>query len=273
MKNAHVATIGEGGGPMPNQGPNDIFGIKKIYNNLPYGNSYASTAWANGQARTLEPGSECLIDPYDPLLGVNDTGDPRIEIDGAGLYKSKPLPGISGSPRIRAFGSWQQAESSVYMRCPSAPMDVQIVHIQAKTEHYCTPIVNGFGGYIVYIDFAENKVYYKKEWNHATGYTPRTNSVDITLSPAVWYGFKHIVYNQGNNVVNECWEDTTGGSGGGTWTKISTWTDDGTVMINGVAYPTFPGSCSGSAIRTDCNGIDNYTEFKLWTVREIVPPP
>ena len=54
---------------------------------------------------------------------------------------------------------------------------------------------------------------------------------------------------------------------GGTWVKVTEFTDDGT-WFNSVVTK----SCIGSAIRCNIDNIDGKMEIKKWTVREIAPP-
>lgn len=244
----------------------DEFGIKKIYPTKFGTSSWAAVLWSNGTSRTIGNTTNCETDPYDSRLSVTDVGNPKVTIDGAGIMKSGTITGTSGSPRVRVSEAWQNVESTVYLKTPSSTPDGHC-QIRMKTDHWCPNSNTLFGGYIVFIDFDDQAVYFKKEKTHDVGYSARKNQVAATLNLNTWYGFKGVCYNVGGNVKLECWMDTTGGGSGGTWVKITEGTDDGT-WIGTQDQQT----CFGSAVRTDNNVVNGFIEYKRWTIREIVPP-
>jgi F5/8 type C domain-containing protein len=202
----------------------DFFGIKSLYPFKSGASYWDSREWNNGQNRTITPSeiNDCMFDPFDDFLAVADVGDAQIKILGNGIARAGSEPGTSGSPRMKAFGTWQNTEFTVYARRPNA-MQNQESDLRTKTDHYCPEGDDLFGGYIFNVNWDEGKLYFKKEQSHNIGYTPRIASVNVELNGNTWYGFKGVTYNLPNGTVkNEFWMDTTGGIGGGTGSSQAT---------------------------------------------------
>ena len=252
--------------PAGNQPPATVnpFGIRQIYTKKSGGDEWASTAWGNGNPREIPGG--CASDPAAPEFKHRDNSGSVCTIDGEGVCR------LTIDGRAAILGTYQNVEMTVYVRAPPAMAADGITHLQPKTEHYCIGGNDLFGGYVIYVDYHDQSVYFKKEQSHNIGYTPRMEEQPTTLLADRWYGLRMAVYNIGSTVKVECYKDDTNGLNGGDWKKITEWIDDGTEEIDGTAYPAVTGVVRSAAIRTDAQGSGSYFDYKWLTVREINPP-
>jgi hypothetical protein len=257
--------------PPPSESTLDVFGIKKLYSLNPTTmREWYSIPWANGRTRTITDGN-CGSDPYDSTLKYRENSGSVATIDGNGVLR------LSLGGRIAMLGTWQNVEATMYIRSPVAMAVSGISHFQPKTEHYCLDCGTGdnndcFGGYVVYIDFSDEAIYFKKEQSHAIGYSARTAQQSTTLNADTWYGIKAIAYTVGTSVKLEVWKDNTGGVNGGTWTKVTEYTDTGSWVVQGNTYAARTGTVREFAIRTDDQGSGSYFDYKWVSCREIIPP-
>jgi hypothetical protein len=261
--------------PPPSSPQVDVFGINKIYTTKSGTQEWSATAWSNGQSRTIQrdedlSASTCTKDPYDSRLAVIQVGDPKVTIDGNGFMRAGAMPDTTGSPRITVLGTWQNVESSVYVRCPSSAYGSAGMDLRVKTDHYCVGS-GGFGGYIILLNFPEQAIYFRKEKTHDIGYSSRMGQVSFVLPVNTWIGVKSICYNLSNGHVKlEIWIDMNDGINGGNWVKRAEIIDDGSWPGSGGGTPIQTGSSGGSAIRTNMGDVVNtHLEYKKWTVREI----
>ncbi len=268
MSVREIPSLAGGGGtppspPPPPSTPVDDFGIKWIYARPSTGGTmWHSVNWNNGINRNV-PG-DCGVDPHDSALHHTDNDGSVCNINGAGVMR------VSQSGRISIHRTVRNCEATVYLKYPTAMQGN--VHFQPKTEHYCLGGNDLFGGYILYIDEANQAIYWKKEQSHNIGYTSRLGEVSISWAANTWMGFKAICYNSGNNVILEAWIDTTGGANGGTWQKKITLTDTGNWSIGGQTYPPMRDECRQGAIRIDHQGSNSYFDCRWMSFREISPP-
>jgi hypothetical protein len=255
------------GGPPPTGGIiMNTQGIRLIYPKKSGGDEWDSRLWNNGTIRTV-PG-ECGADPSDSRLKHRSNSGSVFTIDGAGIGK------ITSGGRAPVFGTWQNVESTLYIKCPASGMNFNICHLMPKTEHYCIGDQSElFGGYNLYIDYADKELYFKKEQTHEIGYTPRMASVSCPLVADRFQGFKCMCYNipGTTNVKLEAYFDDNNGVNGGTWQKMTEWIDDGTEEIGGTAYPATTAAQGSIALRTDAEE-NGHLEYKWWHAHEIIPP-
>ncbi len=245
------------------------FGIRQIYPSKPGGDFWYSTTWGNGNARIVP--IDCGTDPAAPELHHRSNSGSVCSIDGEGVMR------LSTGGRVGIFGTWQNVEMTVYIKAPPAMASFGISHLQPKTEHYCLNATftgddnDLFGGYIVYVDYNDKAVYFKKEESHNIGYSPRVNQKPQSLVADQWYGFRMAAYTVGSYVKMECYVDETDGLNGGDWKLLTEWLDKGNELIDGVAYAPHTEVVREAAIRTDDQGTGSYFDYKWLTVREILP--
>ncbi len=252
--------------PSPPGAGTDVFGTTEIYASKPGGDSWSALPWSNGENRliTIVPSDTCTADPYDSRLRVT-SGDQNVNINGSGIMT---VAGAENSPRVVVLGTWQNVESTAYVKVSHDITDVNLDQ-RSKTDHYCVSgftTGDNFGGYIHNYDFGNNEANFKKEVSHNIGYTSRTAGQPFTLNANVWYGFKAVCYNSGSGVKLESYIDTTDGENGGTWTKVTEFADTGSW-----SHEVVTEACGGSSFRFNRGGAIATYQIKKWTVREIDP--
>ena len=253
-------------GPVPPPGPGtDPFGIAQVYPSKTGGDSWSSTLWNNGTVRNVTEPVDCQADPQDSRLELTP-GSNRIDIDGAGIMKASTSPTSAiSSPRTVVYGTWQNVEQSVYLKVKAGTS--VMCQLRVKSDHDCTASNDVFGSYILYVDFENQALYFKKEKSHNVGYSARLFQISKTLNFDTWYGFKIVCYNVVSGVKLEAYMDTTEGVNGGDWIKQIEGADTGAWLgaVDQLA-------CGQSTIRTDLSAANGSVEYKWWNIREITPP-
>jgi hypothetical protein len=255
-----------GGSGIPSV-PLNVLGIRTIYTKKSGGDEWDSRLWNNANPRTVPV--DCGADPNDSRLKHRSNSGSVFTIDGTGVGK------ITSGGRAPVMGTFQNVETTIYIKCPESGMSINLCHVMPKTEHFC--ISGGdddnFGGYNLYVDYTDKAVYFKKEQSHNIGYSPRIAQKSVPLVAEKFQGFKCICYNipGTSNVKLEAYFDDTEGVNGGTWQKTTEWIDDGTVDIQGSTYPATTAAMGSAAIRTDA-AETGHLQYKWWHIHEIVPP-
>lgn len=95
----------------------------------------------------------------------------------------------------------------LYITCPNKDVefsaevfvenDCEIAHLIARSDHQIRP--SGFGGYYLYCNFKDQKMYFKKEQTHELGYSPRLKEKDINFDKGKWHKMVIKVWNDENN--------------------------------------------------------------------------
>ena len=98
----------------------------------------------------------------------------------------------------------------LYIDCPNTDVefsaevfvenDLEITHLVARSNHEDRP--GGFGGYYLYVNFKEQKMYFKKEETHVLGYSSRLRETDIIFEKGKWHKMKISMKNMLNGNVS-----------------------------------------------------------------------
>lgn len=271
-KEAFVFTPGAGTG-TPATSMN-IFGVRVFHPKVSGGPEWDSRLWNNANQRSIitnRDESLTWFDPDDPEFCMPAVGDGELHIDGNGTATTG-----GHSPRMSVMKTWQNVESTVYVKQIEGPIDNW--EIRSKTDHYCAES-GDFGGYTHNVNLQEKVTNYKKEQTHEIGYTGRLAQKTIPgLDTTKFVGLKAICYQipGTTHVKLESWIDLTEGVNGGNWQKITETIDDGSSSwsIGGTIYPPYIGTTEGSALRF--NSVDDQPnaiyQAKWWHIREIIPP-
>ena len=159
---------------------------------------WTSQAWSNGNSRTLSAGNK---DPDDDRMKLLHVGDPLpvAKIDGQGI-----LTVTGGSPRVYYEGAWQNVEFSADVK---ANGNIEQSYLVARSNHEIRP--EGFGGYDLYVDLSDKKIFFKKEICHELhngmkGYSERLAEVEVDVKEADWFNQKVRITNvEGGKVLLE----------------------------------------------------------------------
>ena len=133
--------------------------------------------------RELKKGQE------DDHLELIKVGDPKAIINGDGTVT------VNGkSPRLYIYKKNKDVEFSAEVCVED---DVEIAHLIARSKHQDEPKHTKFGGYYLYADFKDQKLYFKKEETHLKKYTDRIPEPGkpITFEKNKWYPMKISVKN------------------------------------------------------------------------------
>lgn len=263
----------------------DMFGISKLYLDLPGGRQWFSK-WGNGQARLLKSGER---DFFDNEFVARGNG--IINLSGNGLAI------ISGSsPRMYVYDKdkkqkWRDVEITVYAKRVSETGGVssQGFVIGARSEHQDADEANPclgrtYYGRILY----DGRAVFQKEVIHEGAYSVNMpsennkatwNTSDGTLPKNVWVGTKFVVRNTKDQkgVILELYRDLTDGKDGGSWEKLAEYTDSGawSQTDSGVDVVAKCGYSAGKVlispgtsifIRNDMVG---EAQYKFFSIREI----
>ncbi len=272
--------------PIPSSG-NDKFGIKMLNTTIPSGRTWFSK-WDNGHARSwVSKGiSQRNPDPDDPESDLHaNTNGSKCSVDGHGkmvMEGSNPRlyinsPNSNGVKTANNSPKWQNVEMTIYFKCLKADPRGSISvfsRLAARSEHQLEYTCGGGGRTMGAFEIKSNgTVQLRKEWWHDS-YAP--NIISSVKSPprGVRWGMKLVLRNVGNNILSQCYIDTTNGQNGGDWQKVIERLDK--------APPAQPstdlchkysgdfvwlGPATSCYLR--CDG--NFTEFDSFSIREIAP--
>lgn len=207
----------------------DRFGIEKLYPTIVGGREWFSN-WNNGHARSWNDNQN---DPDDPEFWTKDKGTGSWKTDGLGILK------ISGSgPRMYVIDTarvenWHNVEVTVYgERISDSSISFAGIMAYARTNHFVDADIcddRGYGGRFTYdgrVDFEKETAHHLSNGNAQTATKRPWGSGGMPKN--VWIGYKYVVYDlPDGNVKLELYMDTTDGLNGGTWTKITEFTDNG----------------------------------------------
>ena len=213
--------------------------------------------WDNGKARTLEVVEDPVTDLKDSRVTLIDVGEPapKAIIDGKGECTLR-----GGSPRLYINGKYRNVEFEAEIQ---AVENTSQVYLSARSNHEQRP--NGFGGYPLYIDVEEKRMFFKKEQTHKIGYSGRLASVDVPYKAGEWFKARVRITNiAGGKVKCEAWfNDSTS----------TTLIDSGQITCgeqkNTAPFTGFGESCF---FRVNSNGknIDvkvKYRNAKIWAIQ------
>jgi hypothetical protein len=155
--------------------------------------SWISEKWDNGNSRTI--GAD-QTDPDEPKLKLLKVGDilPRAEIDG----RKGECEVFGSSPRLYFSVPNKDVEMSAEVMVTN---DVEIAHLIVRSNHEDRP--DGHGGYYLYCNMKDNKVYFKCEETHEKGYSPRLGEKTINFTKDAWHKMVMRATNDGGSVVLE----------------------------------------------------------------------
>lgn len=76
--------------------------------------------------------------------------------------------------------------------------NVEIAHLVVRSNHQDRP--DGHGGFYLYANMKDQKLYFKCEETHEKGYSPRLVEEAIKFTPNEWHKLMMVATNEGNNV-------------------------------------------------------------------------
>jgi hypothetical protein len=213
--------------------------------------------WDNGKSRTLEVVEDPVTDSKDSRVTLIDVGEPspKAIIDGQGECT---LTG--GSPRLYINGKYQNVEFEVEIQ---AVENTSQVYLSARSNHEQRP--NGFGGYPLFIDVEEKRMFFKKEQTHKIGYSDRLASVDVPYNAGEWFKARVRITNiAGGKVKCKAWfNDRTS----------TTLIDSGQITCGGQTNTApFTGFGESCFFRVNSNGTNinvkvKYRNAKIWAIQ------
>jgi hypothetical protein len=161
----------------------------------------AGTLWTSkwDSPRTLKAGD---IDPQDPKLQLLKVGD----IAPTAIIGNGECRLTGSSPRLYISAPNKEVEFSAEVFVGN---NLEIAHLIARSNHEDRP--DGFGGYYLYVNFAEQKMYFKKEETHVLGYSPRLAETSINFDKNRWHKMSMRVMNtpDGNVSIQGVFDDRT----------------------------------------------------------------
>lgn len=263
----------------------DLFGISKLYPDLPGGRQWYSK-WNNNQARSLRSGERDATDNEFVARGngiINLTGDGLAIISGS-------------SPRMYVYDrdkkqKWRDVEITVYAKRVSETGNVssQGFVVGARSEHQDADEANPclgrtYYGRILY----DGRAVFQKEVIHEGAYSINMpsennkaswNTPDGTVAKNIWVGMKFVVRNTGDQkgVILELYRDLTDGKDGGSWEKLAEYTDSGawSQTDSGVDVTAKCGYSAGKVLTSPGtsvfirNDMIGEAQYKLFSIREI----
>ena len=119
----------------------------------------------------------------------------------------------------------------------------------ARSNHEIRP--DGFGGYYLYLNFKDKKIYFKKEQTHMLGYSPRLNEKPIPFTADTWHSAPIQVVDIDKKVKLTGYFDGK---------QVNDWTDDGSIK-----GPAFQGIGKWCFIRTNFGDTDTVGAPQLRT--------
>lgn len=212
---------------------NDRFGIKKIYETKPNGETWFAR-WE--KSRTLTQND---YDPYDARVMVT-CDSPGLTI-GNGIAQWTTF---QNSGRIYIKGSWLNTEMTAYVKVLSST-DVDSIQLRSRSNHHgasdlpyadkgalpsgSTDISCGFGGYIVKWgeNSGDNLLSIEREAIHGM-YKRHLIDQTFVIPLNQYVGYKNITRTSGSNVIVEGWNNTSTTDFVNGWTKNIEYTFDGT---------------------------------------------
>lgn len=151
-----------------------------------------------------------------------------------------------GSPRFYIQGQYQGVEFESEILPVS---NTSQVYLSARSNHESRPA--GFGGYPLYIDVTQKKMFFKKEQTHVIGYSERLATVDVPYKAGEWFKARVRITNiEGNKVKLEgFFNDTTS----------TEFIDSGQIECGNDThpkqkYPPFTGIGESCFLRVNSNG-------------------
>ncbi|MEO9363717.1 MAG: discoidin domain-containing protein [Nitrososphaera sp.] len=221
--------------PGPSPSPlKDRFGIAEIVPTMPGGRVWTST-WDNGVSRTF---GNSKNDPSDPQFLTSKNGgglgDGSYRTSGDGILK------ISGEfPRMYIVDparDWHNVEITVYgMRVSDtniawAGLQAHVRTAQGVLGDEDVNICDD-RAYSAQLTYPGEALFEKKTNHHTDNGYAQVNEKTVFrggMPKNVWIGYKFIVRdNSAGQVKLEMYMDMTNGLNGGTWTKVSEFTDTG----------------------------------------------
>lgn len=264
---------------------NDVFGIKKIYQDKAGGPSWNGLHWANGIARTLKAGQK---DTYDKTLCSENRGNVPWTIDGKGFLIFNGTCSGRTEPRFHLNNPsayfFRDVECTMYM-----------MRISDDNTNWAGPncgVRSGPNGHSISSEYCDAHTYYQrlrydgnmdfeKELKHPDSSVRNTKNIwnGSRFPTNKWVGYKSVTYNTTVNGVQgvrmELYRDMTDGLNGGTWEFLGTTTDTGgwapaqSSPVCSYAKDYIPLTGGGVIVMRN-TGVSNC-QYKWMTVREIVP--
>jgi hypothetical protein len=272
----------------------DKFGTKILYSSCNVSNEWACQ-WDQGKQRSFSFGPAGASDPQ-----LIFRGNGKYEIYGASNVRSGQMRVTGSCPRIYVRGSpletdvlpntvqtWKNVEITFYANTTNAGSNVSYAGIEAvaRTNHYPDNALCSTRGYGGKINF-DGRAQFEKECCHGPGNKqaatvyPFPNKGKMPLNK--WIGYKFVIRSieKETKAKLELFMDLTDGVAGGTWQKLTEFTDyegwscdtpscctahKGKVL-NAASFP----NTYSVYLRSDYLGEQFYKKF---TIREIDPLP
>ncbi len=245
----------------------DRFGIRDMYPTVSGGREWFSN-WDNGVSRTVNSGQR---DPYNSELIARGNG--RVEIDGNGIARligTQPRMYVYDAPQLK---KWDDIELTFYGRRVSESGTSSSAGFMAGVgDHHIQNLgdcnVNTYYAGMRY----DGRMLFIKEIDHYDTSNAATTRPWSGVPRNEWVGFKAIISQVGPNSVNlQLYRDMTNGLNGGTWEKMTEYTDSGGWSVGakchgGSSNEVLTGASGSVFIR---NTLVSNAEYKWFSVREI----
>lgn len=262
----------------------DTFGINKIYPTISNGREWFCN-WNEGDERTYTFGP---AGSSDPGLIFRGNGNYTINAGTMKVYGSCPRIYVRGSSletdKLPNVPKWDNVEITFYANTVDVGQNVSYAGIEAvvRTNHYPDNLLCSTRGYGCKINF-DGRCQFEKECVHDGG-NKQTSSVfafNGRMPLNTWIGMKYICRScdNGTKCKLEMYLDMTDGKNGGTWNKVTEFTDYDTWSSDKVSccelhkgkvlLPPHMNENYSVYLRTDGNAIQYYKKFSIRSIKAL----